>query len=139
MKIKDCIIDSLERQNYEDCVKPVLPICFSEMMRSMSSICLCVANSLLEQRYQDVGDKQFGINVPTTANPGFDEFFQVLCGNDFWRSSILHAQIYGFFDWLLEQEKPCGDDDDSLWFGTRFLFKKWNEYAEMKDKGMEGG
>ena len=135
MKIKDCIIDSLERQDYEYCVKPVLPICFSEMMRSMSSICLCVANSLLEQRYQDVGDKQFGINAQTTENPGFDEFFQVLCGNDFWRSSILNAQIYGFFDWLLEQEKPCCDDDNSLWFGTRFLFKKWNEYAEMKGKG----
>lgn len=104
MKIKDCIIDSLKRRNHEDCVKPVLPICFSEMMRSMSSICLCVANSLLEQRYPDVGDKQFGINVPTTANPGFDEFFQVLCGNDFWRPSILHAQIYGFFDWLKENK-----------------------------------
>ena len=136
--IKECIAESV------DVIEDInaRSIALEGFLQTMSAILILDAHYRLsaDRPIAKIGETKIG-GGKAIEFPDVEDYISVITGGDMIRHTEQYSQLNEFLNWFLDQDEPIFDPDDedvdieeTLWYSRAFIGKKWNEYAEKRNK-----
>ena len=133
IEIEDCAVS--EEQKLEIIHKRMLPLPLQGFLFSMASILTVNAEHLITTMPGygiSVGKSESKFLQKKDGQVSTSDILQIFIGNDLMKHGILSVQLNNFLTWLLDEEIPEPDENETLWYDIQSVGSRWNEFAMMK-------
>ena len=134
VEIEDYTV-SEEEQKTEIRKRQMLPLPLQGFLFSMAAILTASAEHLITTMPSygiSTGESESKFSQKKNGQVSTSDILQVFIGNDLMKHGILSVQLNRFLTWLLDEEIPEPDENETLWYDIQSVGSRWNEFAMMK-------